>query len=80
MSNLIQALVIHDDNRELGVFQRSLSTGRAVTSSMAAHVAQMGYTILVRIPLGKWPLGRPRMAWKYDIKLMLRNICCDDDR
>jgi hypothetical protein len=34
----------------------------------------MGYTILVRIPLGKWSLGRPRMTWDNDIKLVLRKV------
>jgi hypothetical protein len=43
----------------------------------AGHVACMGkkrneYQILVGKPEGKKPLGRPRLRWEDDIKMVLR--------
>jgi hypothetical protein len=45
----------------------------------AGHVARMGdgrgvYRILVGMPEGKRPLGRPRRRWKNNIKMDLREI------
>jgi hypothetical protein len=45
----------------------------------AGHVARMGegrgvYTILVRRPEGKRPLGRPRRRWEDNIKMDLREM------
>ena len=31
------------------------------------------YTVLVRKPEGKWPLGNPRHRWKYNINIYLKN-------
>jgi hypothetical protein len=46
---------------------------------LAGHVARMGekrnvYSILVRKPEGKRPLGRPRYRWMDNIKMDLREI------
>jgi hypothetical protein len=43
----------------------------------AGHVARMGeergvYSVLVAMPEGKRPLGRPRCSWKDNIKIDLR--------
>jgi hypothetical protein len=43
----------------------------------AGHVASMGemrkeYTILVRKPDEKRPLGRPTCSWEYNIKMVIR--------
>jgi hypothetical protein len=43
------------------------------------HVAHMGevrgaYSVLVRRPEGRRPLGRPRRRWKDNIKMDLREI------
>jgi hypothetical protein len=48
----------------------------------AGHVARMGenrnaYRILVGIPEGKRPLGRPRRRWVDNIKMDLREIGWD---
>ena len=48
----------------------------------AGHVARMeqsrnAYSILVGKPEGKRPLGRPRRRWEDDIKMDLREMCCD---
>jgi hypothetical protein len=45
----------------------------------AGHVARMGegrnvYRVLVRKPLGKKPLDRPRHRWEDGIKMVLREI------
>jgi hypothetical protein len=48
----------------------------------AGHVARMGarrnaYRILVGMPEGKIPLGRPRRRWADNIKMDLREIGWD---
>jgi hypothetical protein len=48
----------------------------------AGHVARMGekrntYRILVGLPEGKGPLGRPRRRWMGQIKMDLREIGWD---
>jgi hypothetical protein len=48
----------------------------------AGHVARMGekryaYRILVSMPQGKKPLGRPRRRWVDNIKMDLREIGWD---
>jgi hypothetical protein len=45
--------------------------GRAFSTHGANGTA---YTILVRKPEGKRPLGRPRHRWKDNIKMDLREI------
>ena len=35
------------------------------------------YTVLVGIPEGKRPLGRPRRRWEDNIEMDLREVCCD---
>ena len=48
----------------------------------AGHVARMAYSrnayrVLVGIPEGKRPLGRPRHRWEDNIKMDLREMGCD---
>jgi len=48
---------------------------------MGRHVAHMGerrgmYTVLVGIPEGKRPLGRPRHIWEDNIKVDLQEVGC----
>jgi hypothetical protein len=48
----------------------------------AGHAARMGkgrgaYTVLVGMPEGKRPLGRPRRRWEDNIKLDLREMGID---
>jgi hypothetical protein len=48
----------------------------------AGHVARMGegrgvYSVLVRRPEGKRPLGRPRRRWEDNIKMDLRETGID---
>jgi hypothetical protein len=48
----------------------------------AGHVARLGetrntYRILMGRPEGKRPLGRTRRRWMDNIKMDLREICCD---
>jgi hypothetical protein len=45
----------------------------------AGHVARMGegrgaYSILVVIPEGRRPLGRPRCRWEHNIKMDLQEV------
>ena len=47
----------------------------------AEHVARMGdktgmYTVLVRKPEGKRPLGRPRRRWEDNIEMDLQEVGC----
>jgi len=47
----------------------------------AGHVARMGerrgvYRVLVGIPEGKSPLGRPRPCWEDNIKMDLQEVGC----
>ena len=35
------------------------------------------YRVSVRNPEGKRPLGRPRRRWEDNIKMDLRELCCD---
>ncbi|KAJ4432030.1 hypothetical protein ANN_20644, partial [Periplaneta americana] len=49
----------------------------------AGHVACMGefrnaYSVLVRKPEGKIPLGRPRCRWEDNIKMDMRGVGYDD--
>jgi hypothetical protein len=49
----------------------------------AGHVARMGegrgvYRILIGVPEGKRPLGRPRRRWEDNIKMDLREIGIDE--
>jgi hypothetical protein len=49
----------------------------------ADHVARMGekrndYRLLVRKPVGKRPLGRPRCRWVYNISMDLGEVGCGD--
>ena len=48
----------------------------------AGHVARMeqfrnAYRVLVGKPVSKRPLGRPRRIWEDNIKMDLREVCCD---
>ena len=47
----------------------------------AGHVAHMGeergaYRVLVRKPVGKRPLGRPRRRWVDNIRMDLQEVGC----
>jgi len=47
----------------------------------AGHVARMGkwrgaYRVLVGIPEGRRPLGRPRHRWEDNIKMDLQEVGC----
>jgi len=48
----------------------------------AGHVARMGeergvYSVLVRKPEGKRPLGRPRRRWVDNIRMDLQEVRCE---
>jgi len=48
----------------------------------AGHVARMGeergvYSVLVRKPEGKRPLGRPRRRWVDNIRMDLQEVGCE---
>jgi hypothetical protein len=66
-------------NEELHNLYSSPSTIRMIKPKRmrsAGYVARMGekrnaYTILVVMPEGKRPLGRPRRRWVYNIKCIL---------
>jgi len=69
-------------NEELSDLYSLPSVVRVVKSRRmrrAGHVAHMGegrgvYRVLVGIPEGKRPLGRPRRRWKYNIKMDLQEV------
>jgi transcription termination factor 2 len=75
---------LHND--ELHKLYSSPSIIRIIKSRRmrwAGHVARMGenrnaYTILVGMPEGKRPLGRPRRRWVDNIKMDLREIGWDE--
>ena len=51
--------------------------------SWAGHVARRGegrgvYSVLVKKPEGKRPLGRPRRRWVDNIKMDLQEVGCGD--
>jgi hypothetical protein len=70
---------------EINIFRVYQSIIRMIKSRMmrlAGHVARMGekrnaYRILVGMPEGKRPLGRPRRRWVDNIKIDLREIGWD---
>jgi hypothetical protein len=72
-------------NEELHKLYSSPSIIRIIksrTMRWAGHVARMGekrnaYRILVGIPEGKRPLGRPRRRWVDNINMDLREIGWD---
>jgi hypothetical protein len=41
------------------------------------EISKYAYRILVGMPEGKKPLGRPRRRWVDDVKMDLREIGCD---
>jgi len=48
----------------------------------AVHVARMGeikgvYSVLLKKPDGKKPLGRPRHRWEDNIKMDLQEVGCE---
>jgi hypothetical protein len=69
-------------NEELHILYSSPSIVRVIKARgmrWAWHVARMGeargaYNILVRMPEGRRPLGRPRRRWEDNIKMDLREI------
>ena len=72
-------------NEELTDFYSSPNIVRVITSRImrwAGHVARMGeergvYSVLVRKPEGKRPLGRPRCRWVDDIRMDLHEVGCE---
>jgi hypothetical protein len=72
-------------NEELHKLYSSPSIIRIIKSRRmrwAGHVARMcenrnAYRILLGMPEGKRPLGRPRRRWVDNIKMDLREIGCD---
>jgi hypothetical protein len=75
-------------NEELHNLHSSPSVIRMIKSRRmrwAGHVARMGekryaYRILVGIPEGKRPLGKPRCRWVNNITMDLREIGWDGGR
>ncbi|KAJ4426336.1 hypothetical protein ANN_27150 [Periplaneta americana] len=73
-------------NAELHALYSSSDIIRNIKSrrlKWAGHVACMGecrnaYSVLVRRPKGKRPLGRPRHRWEDNIKMDLREVGYDD--
>jgi hypothetical protein len=74
---------LHND--ELRSLYSSLNIVRVIKSMRmrwAGHVALMGegrgvYRVLVGMPKGKRPRGRPRCRWEDNIKMDLRDIGID---
>jgi hypothetical protein len=73
---------LHND--ELHSLYSSPNIVRVIKSRIrwARHVARMGegrgvYRVLVGMPEGKRPLGRPRRRWEDNIKMDLREIGID---
>jgi hypothetical protein len=74
---------VHND--ELHSLYSSPNIVRVIKSSRlrwAGHVARIGegrgvYRVLVGMPDGKRPLGRPRRRWKDNIKMDLRETGID---
>jgi hypothetical protein len=74
---------LHND--ELHSLYSSSNIVRVIKSKRmrwAGHVARMGegrgvYKVLVGMPEGKRPLGRPRRRWENNIKMDLREIGID---
>ena len=73
---------LHDE--ELNDLYCSSSTAQVIKSRRmrwAGHVARMGerrgvYSVSVRKPDGKRPLGRPRRGWEDNIKMDLQEVGC----
>jgi hypothetical protein len=69
-------------NEELRILYSSPNIIRQIKSRRmrwAGHVARMGeernvYRVLMGMPKGKRPLGRPRRRWKDGIRMDLREI------
>jgi hypothetical protein len=69
-------------NEELHGLYSSPSIVRVIEARrmrLAGHVARMGevrgaYNILIGMPEGRRPLGRPRRRWEDNIKMDLREI------
>jgi hypothetical protein len=73
-------------NDELHSLYSSLNVVRVIKSRRmrwTGHVARMGegrgvYRVLVGMPEGRRPLGRPRRKWEDNIKIYLREIGIDE--
>ena len=71
-------------NEELNDLYSSPNIVRVIKSGkigLAGHVARMGerrglYSVLMRKPEGKRPLGRPRRRWEDIIKMDLQEVGC----
>jgi hypothetical protein len=64
---------------------RSPRTLKCRKLKWAGHVSRLGvtrnaYRILVWKPLSKWLLGKLRMKLMDNIKMDLKDICCEDGR
>ena len=58
---------------------RSLKSRRLRWAGHVAHMEQSrnAHRVLVGKPEGKRPLWRPRRRWEDNIKMYLREVCCD---
>jgi len=71
-------------NEELNYLYSSPNIVRVINSRRmrwAGHVARMGdergvYRVLVGMPEGKTPLGRPRRRWVNNIRMDLQEVGC----
>ena len=57
------------------------SLNKIDTNEMEGHVERMGkrrgvYMVLVGKPEGNRTIGRPRIRWKYNIKMDLQKVVC----
>ena len=58
---------------------RNLKSRRLRWAGHVAHMEQsrITYRVLVGKPEGNRPLGRPKCRWKDNIKMHLRELCCN---
>ena len=58
---------------------RNFKSRRLRWAGYIAHMEQSrnAYRVLVEKPEGKRPLGRPRCRWEDNIKMNLKEACCD---
>jgi hypothetical protein len=72
----------HEELRNLYSSPNIIRMMKSTTIKWAGQVARFGeiknaHKILVRMPEGKRPLGRPRRRWLENVKIYLRDIGWD---